>query len=94
MGSFAVIPIEGSDKLQLGYALLKEHWGNGYASESVKGGIEYAFGHLNLPEIAGITYPANIPSQKVLLKNGFVLNNTFKEGNNELHYYLLLREKK
>ncbi|HLG41358.1 MAG TPA: GNAT family N-acetyltransferase, partial [Chitinophagaceae bacterium] len=38
VGSFAIIPVEGSDKLQLGYALTKENWGKGYASESVKGG--------------------------------------------------------
>jgi ribosomal-protein-alanine N-acetyltransferase len=93
VGSFAVIPVEGSDNLQLGYALLKEYWGKGYASESVRGGIRYAFDHLNLSEIAGITYPENVPSQKVLLKNGFVLKNTFKEEDKVLHFYLLLHQK-
>ena len=28
VGSFAFIPIEGTDKMQLGYALLKQSWGN------------------------------------------------------------------
>lgn len=88
-GSFAIIPVEQSDQLQLGYALLKQNWGKGYASESVKGGIEYAFGHLGLTEIAGITYPQNVASQKVLLKNGFVFDKTFVEGGREMILYCL-----
>ena len=32
IGSFAIIPIEGTTDIQLGYALLKDNWGKGYAS--------------------------------------------------------------
>jgi ribosomal-protein-alanine N-acetyltransferase len=88
IGSFAIIPVEGSDKLQLGYALTKNNWGRGYATESVRGGLHYALHKLNLPEIAGITYPENIPSQNVLLKNGFVLHKTFKEEDRYMHLYI------
>jgi ribosomal-protein-alanine N-acetyltransferase len=91
VGSFAIIPVEKSDKLQLGYALIKENWGKGYASESVKGGLQYAFGHLGLAEIAGITYPENFSSQKVLLKNGFVFDRTFTEEDRELNPYIRKR---
>jgi hypothetical protein len=27
VGSFAIIPVEGSEDIQLGYAFLKENWG-------------------------------------------------------------------
>ncbi|MBL7740052.1 MAG: GNAT family N-acetyltransferase [Chitinophagaceae bacterium] len=91
IGSFAVIPVEKSDKVQLGYALLKENWGKGYASESVKGGIQYAFDTLGLKEIAGITFPENIPSQNVLLKNGFVFDSMITEDGKPLHLYMLRR---
>ena len=93
VGSFAIIPVESSDKLQqLGYALLKENWGRGYASESVKGGIHYAFNQLGLTQIAGITFPENIPSQKVLLKNGFVFNKTIIEEDKEMNLYILRKK--
>ena len=91
VGSFAVIPVENSAMLQMGYALLKENWGKGYASESVKGGIEYVFGPLGLSAIAGITFPENIASQKVLLKNGFVFDKTITEDGAELNLYMLYR---
>jgi [ribosomal protein S5]-alanine N-acetyltransferase len=93
VGSFAIIPVENTDqsdsyRMQLGYALVKESWGKGYATESVKEGLQYAFDHLKLSEIAGITYPENFPSQKVLLKNGFVFDKTFLEEERELHLYI------
>src|SRR5688500_7844352 len=35
VGTFAVIPLQNSDDLQIGYALLKDYWGMGYATESL-----------------------------------------------------------
>ena len=87
VGSFAVIPVHDTDDIQLGYALLKENWGKGYASESVKGGLKYAFESLNLSSIAGITEAGNLASQRVLLKAGFVFEKTFREGEKELLQY-------
>jgi RimJ/RimL family protein N-acetyltransferase len=89
IGSFALIPVDHMNKIQIGYSLLKQNWGKGYASEAVKGGIVYAFNQLKLPEIAGITYPANVSSQKVLLQNGFLFEKTFEEDGKELFLYLL-----
>jgi ribosomal-protein-alanine N-acetyltransferase len=89
VGSFAIIPVENSEKWQLGYALLKTNWGKGYASEVVKAGIDYAFNRLGFVEIAAITYTGNIASQKVLLKNGFYLNNTFVEAGHEMNLYIV-----
>ena len=60
------------NKIELGYAMFKPYWGKGYASESVKGGLDYAFRHLHLPWIIAITQTGNIASQSVLLKCGFV----------------------
>ena len=91
VGSFAIIPVENTNQLQLGYALVKESWGKGYATESVKEGLLYAFEHLKISEIGGIIYPENIPSQKVLLKNGFVFDRTFFEEERELHIYICKR---
>ena len=84
VGSFAIIPLEGTDDIQLGYALLKENWGKGYASELTKGGLEYYFSTTDADHIYAMTEKPNIVSQKVLLKNGFVPDGTRKEGGKEL----------
>ena len=72
IGSFMIRPSTAiAGEIELGYSFFKEHWGNGYASESVKGGLEYAFTQLKLSSVIAITQVENIASQKVLLKSGF-----------------------
>lgn len=84
IGSFAYIPIENTDKMQLGYSLLKENWGKGYATELTLGGLHYVFTKTPLTEIFGVTETPNIVSQKGLLKAGFTLQDTYKEGEKDL----------
>jgi ribosomal-protein-alanine N-acetyltransferase len=84
VGSFAIIPIEGSDDIQLGYALLKEYWGKGFASELTKTGLEYYFKNTNADHIYAIADPANVLSHNVLLKNSFVADGTKMEDDKEL----------
>lgn len=72
VGSFAIIPIPAQpEKIQLGYALLKNFWGKGFATELTKAGISFAFDKLNLDILYGVTEIKNVASQKVLLKSGF-----------------------
>ena len=73
VGSFSLLLLENTNDVHIGYALLKEHWGKGYAAEIVKAGLGYVFNELKLSTLVAVTYPDNIPSQKVLLKNNFKL---------------------
>ena len=84
VGSFAVIPIEKTARMQLGYALLKSNWGKGYATELTTAGLNYVFTKTALEEIYAITETLNIASQKVLLKAGFIQSGGFSEGEKEL----------
>ncbi|HEU5165059.1 MAG TPA: GNAT family N-acetyltransferase [Chitinophagaceae bacterium] len=68
VGSFAIIPIEGSNNIQLGYAFLKENWGKGFASELTKAGLDYYFKNTSADHIYAIAEKANTVSHKVLLK--------------------------
>ncbi len=92
VGSFAIIPVETTDhsrhsEIQLGYALLKDHWGRGYATESTRAGRKYAFDIMKLPLIVAITETANIASQKVLLRSGFIQQANIQEGKKPLCYF-------
>lgn len=91
IGSFAIIPVETTDharhtEVQLGYALLKEYWKNGFATESALAGCQYAFDVMKLPRIVAITETENIASQKVLLRSGFIQQPDIVEGN-KIHCY-------
>ena len=84
VGSFAIIPVEGSDDIQLGYALLKENWGKGFASELTKSGLDYYFENTHANHIYAIAERTNVASHKVLLKNSFVPDGTKMEDDKEL----------
>jgi ribosomal-protein-alanine N-acetyltransferase len=72
----------------LGYALLKEYWGKGYASESARAGRQYAFEVMKLPQIVAITEMDNIASQKVLLKCGFIQQPNIMENDKEVCFFV------
>lgn len=92
VGSFAVIPVENSDRMQLGYALLRPHWGKGYATELTAAGLDYVFTKTDLDIIYGYTEKPNIASQKVLLKSGFRFLEEKKEGEKELAVFVVKKE--
>lgn len=56
--------------VEVGYRLLQEAWGQGYATEIATALVRYGFGTLTLDRIIGVTHPGNTASQRVLLKSG------------------------
>lgn len=58
------------DEFDIGYRFAKKHWGKGYATESAKACLEYAFNTLNIKVLVGRAMTENIDSIKVLEKLG------------------------
>jgi RimJ/RimL family protein N-acetyltransferase len=56
---------------EIGYSLLPEYWGRGYATELVKALLDYAFNILNLDAVCARTIIDNYRSANVLDKTGF-----------------------
>lgn len=91
VGSFAFLPVEKTNDSQLGYALLKEYWGKGFATELMREGIRYVFTKTRLDAVYAITEVANMASQKVLLKVGMALHKSYKENGKDVCCFKLLR---
>ena len=62
--------VEGIKEVEIGYHLLKKHWGKGYASEAANLFKQYAFTNNISPSIISIIHVENIRSQKVAVNNG------------------------
>ncbi|MCB0738948.1 MAG: GNAT family N-acetyltransferase [Bacteroidetes bacterium] len=58
------------NELEVGYSLIREFWGKGYASEAAQYLRDYAFKHNLKHEITSMINPENKPSINVALKNG------------------------
>ena len=67
---------EGLDGIDIGFGILPEFEGLGYAFESSSRIIKAAFDELEIPEIKAITTKENVSSESLLLKLGFKLNRT------------------
>jgi ribosomal-protein-alanine N-acetyltransferase len=71
----------------LGFALLSEHEGQGYAVEAARAVLAHARGVLNIGRVLAITTPTNERSARVLEKLGFVLEGRKPVGTEQLNVY-------
>lgn len=62
--------VDGLPELEVGYHLLPNHWGKGYASEAAIACKRYAFEHQLAPSVISLIDPGNMLSQAVAEKNG------------------------
>ncbi|MBU2938230.1 GNAT family N-acetyltransferase [Lacinutrix sp. C3R15] len=78
----------------VGYRLIKSFWGKGYATESGKASVDYAFNVLKLPEIYATTEIENEASHNALLKLGlhYVEDFYFEQEQMNLRWYTLKKE--
>lgn len=63
--------LELKEKGELGYALGKPFWQQGYGKEAVAAFVQFAFVLLNVQEIWAETTPENVASQRLLTALGF-----------------------
>ena len=67
-------------RAEMGYQLMPEFWRRGYTNEAAKYVIEFGFNKMNLHSIEAQTNPNNLGSINLLLKNGFVQEEYFREN--------------
>ncbi len=57
-------------EIEVGYRFLRDHWGQGYATEAATAAIRFGFDELGLDRIVAVTMPTNEASRRVLEKCG------------------------
>ena len=70
IGWFALNYAGKTTDVEVGYRLLPEAWGRGFATEGASALVDYGFDDLGLRRIIGVTHPGNKASQRVLQKAG------------------------
>lgn len=68
--------VDGKEELEVGYHMLPNHWGNGYAPEAAKMFIDFAKEQQLSDSIISIIDIRNQNSQRVAQKNGLSLEKT------------------
>lgn len=70
IGFFALNYTGKTTDIEIGYRLLRNAWGLGFATEGATALAQYGFDDLGLNRIIGVTHPGNHASQRVLMKAG------------------------
>jgi RimJ/RimL family protein N-acetyltransferase len=70
-GGLMTYQIDGQEVVGLAYAVISDHWNQGFATEMAWTSLGFGFEQLGLREIASWTLPINLASQRVMEKLGF-----------------------
>ncbi|MCL2565641.1 MAG: GNAT family N-acetyltransferase [Defluviitaleaceae bacterium] len=79
IGEAGIISLNpNANRCVIGYNLLPDYWGRGYATEITKALVTYAFETLDIERVEAIAMLLNTSSCKVLLKSGFTLEGVLR----------------
>jgi len=73
VGYCGVRPLPHTAEVEVAFALQRQRWNMGYATEAAAASIDAAFEHLEIPSIVATVYPENKASLRVLAKLGMSL---------------------
>lgn len=77
-------------EVELGYIVVPELWGHGYATEMANAVANHAFTTLDLRELVAFTKTDNAASRRVMEKVGFVYERDFLDDNDRYVLYRLV----
>ena len=73
MAGLMIQEVSGTSETEVGYHLLRRHWGKGYATEIAQKFRDYGFENNFSNSIVSIIHPLNFPSKNVAIRNGMTL---------------------
>lgn len=59
-------------RAEVGFELSKDYWGKGIANEALEAVVKVGFQHFQLERIEALIEPENVPSQKLVERQGFI----------------------
>jgi [ribosomal protein S5]-alanine N-acetyltransferase len=69
-GGLSRVPVDGADRIEIGWIVRSDLWGNGYATEIGRAGLALAFDELGADEVVAFTEPHNARSRAVMERLG------------------------
>lgn len=85
-------------RAEVGFELSKDFWGNGIASEALEAVVRYGYHHFQLERIEALIEPANVASQILVEKQGFIREGLLRHYEftcgkfDDLYMYSILKE--
>jgi RimJ/RimL family protein N-acetyltransferase len=86
-GHSGFVTPEAPDRIELIYALGRDWWGRGFATEAAAACLRHGFEDLHFKEITALAFPENEPSIRIMLRLGFIFNDIVPRFDVELVRY-------
>lgn len=84
IGFCGIVHPNGQNEPEVKYAYLRSEWGQGFATEALRGLIRYGADVHGLPRLMATTAPENTASHQVLLKSGMQRGELRKDDDGSL----------
>lgn len=69
--------VETDEVIEVGYHVIRELWGRGYATEAASACLDWGFANLDAPEIYAIVRDTNLASMNVAIRLGMTVRRRF-----------------
>jgi RimJ/RimL family protein N-acetyltransferase len=83
--------VDGSRKIDIGWHLLREHWGQGLATEAAQASRDYAFVQRGVQRLVAQIHPEHAASRRVAEKIGMTLHKEYQHWRGLRLLYVLER---
>lgn len=80
-------------RVEVGWMLIREAWGKGYATEAGAASVDHAFGRLGLDRLVSIAVVGNPRSERVMERLGFSWQGRTRWLGSDVVWYALDRER-
>jgi RimJ/RimL family protein N-acetyltransferase len=84
--------VDGDSYIEIGYHILPEYWGKGYAPEAARLFLNYGFTEFGFEQIISIINIHNTKSQRVAMKNGLKQGHQTVWNEIDVHIWKIDRE--
>lgn len=85
--------LKETGEIEIGYAVAREFWSKGFATEASIGLLNYAFEKLSCEKIVAVAQPENAASRRVMEKLGMQYDYTGEFYGRDLVHYSITEEK-
>jgi RimJ/RimL family protein N-acetyltransferase len=89
IGNFSLMPLAGTDDIEIGARLLKQAWGGGYSIECGLALLQYAFATLKLPRVVSMCHPDNRAAAQSLIALGFSRDGIAHHYQRDLPFFVI-----
>ncbi len=91
VGEFGLFVHRQAGAMALRYALAKDCWGRGLATEAARATLDDAFGAKRLARVVSVVQTVNVASLRIMERLGFEVERRAMDGDSEIIVYSLSR---